>query len=427
MKQEQHNIDKLFNQSFQNFEPSVPPPVWDKVQTQMQQRKRRRLIPIFWFCSLIGVGSVCYYLGNNQSDENSFAKNTEVINQAPQAIVSSTKEAIAIKENSFSEQQSLSNINIISDKEAKKQISKYDNKIFSSNSVDNLESEAKIAITTSSLIRQNIAISPLDVLFPQPLNWDNKIQLKKNQKEDCYTFHKKNWESVAIEAYIGGSYVQPIFSIKSNEPNKYETVRDSSEKYVLAGDAGVWFNPIHRSGIGIRTGIHASRWVEKLSLVNAYEEKYQMIVTQVKDNQGNVIKKDTSFGWVRGRLVQKYYNHYTTLNIPLQIGFEYLKPSRTQYFAYAGAMLNLRFWSKGEIFDTADKIISFPAPNKVFETNIGVSLIGHIGMRHRLSEHWWLTESLQCNYTMNSITSKVHPLEQRNINAGVQVGLRYKF
>lgn len=431
MKQEQHNIDNLFNQGFQDFEPNVPPPVWDNVQARLQKRKRRRLLPLFWVSSLIGVGLLGYYLGNNQPYELATPKIQTVKEKQQSETFSTIYSTEGNQENKLSEINTFKKV-VIPVRNSDKSHTAIFNSTTSDFEVSNLldnknNTENSIGLASNFSNRQNISTNSIEKLLPQPVKWSKNIQIKKAQKEDCYAFQKKNWLTPAIEAYVGGVYVQPRFSTKSNEPNSYKTVRDSSEKYVLAVDAGIWFNPVHRSGIGIRTGLHASRWIEKLDRINAYEEKYQMIVTQVKDNQGNIIRNDTSLGWVRGRLVQKYYNHYTALNIPLQVGFEYLKPNRTQYFAYAGAMLNLRFWSKGEIYDTSEKIISFPNSNKVFETNIGVSLIGHVGMRHRLSEHWWLTESLQCNYTLNNITDKVHPLEQRNINAGVQVGLRYKF
>lgn len=426
MKQDQHNIDNLFNRGFQDFEPTPPPPVWNNVQSHLQKRKRRRLLPFFWISSLLGIGLFGYYLGNNDASRQAARfDNAQSLNNTSQAISSNNVEPTIQQENILS----ISNKKItFGVKELSSQTRKINialEKAISNTISQNDQLKPQKAETLLNKPQNEVIL--IETLLPKPVKWNKNILFTKAKKEDCYSFNKKNWQSLAIEAYVGGAYFQPILATKSNEPNNYQSIRDSSEKYVLAADAGLWLNPVHRSGLGIRTGLNGSRWIEKLDRVNAYEEKFQMIVTQIKDNQGNLIKNDTSFGWVRGRLVQKYYNHYTALNIPLQIGFEYLKKDKIQFFAYAGAMLNLRFWSKGEIYDDSEKIISFPSPNKVFETNLGISLISHLGMRHRLSEHWWLTESIQCNYTLKSMTTGTHPLEQRNINAGIQVGLRYKF
>jgi hypothetical protein len=447
MKKEQHNIDDLFNKGFEGFEPIAPPLVWDNVQSQLKKRKRLRLLPFLWSGSLIAAGFLGYYFGSQQcnSTNNETAQSTTLQTQyralnenmatsQPQGMNFSNSptfskllspqqnEQLPIRSSNQSKRK-VASLTPIATQDATTIATVVDSK----STISEQEQNAKyLAEPTQSHTTQTILplipTLPLVALYRSTI-----IDFKKARKEDCYNFQKKNWEKPALELYVGGFYAMPRFATKGNEPNNYRNLRDSAEQYALAGDVGFWLNSVHRSGIGVRTGLHASRWIEKLRFTNAYEEKYQMIVTQTKDNQGNVVKNDTSFGWVRGRLVQKYYNHYTALNIPFQIGFEYLKPTRTQFFAYAGAMLNLRFWAKGEILNPSEQIMSYPKPNKVFQNNIGLSLSGHFGVRHRLSEHWWITESLQSNYTFKSITSDTHPLEQRVLNLGVQIGLRYKF
>jgi hypothetical protein len=237
---------------------------------------------------------------------------------------------------------------------------------------------------------------------------------------------KENW-SKGLEIYVGGEYNYPIFKTKGTEPANYAKSRGDSEKYVLGGDIGFWYNPVHRSGFGIRTGLHASRYIENLNITNAFEERYQVNVVQVKDAQGQVIKTETVTTLVRGRHVQKYYNHFTAIDIPLQVGFEFLKQRNNQYFAYVGGLLNLHFWSNGDILDPSGKVISFPEKEDIYRNQTGLSLLGHIGMRHRIANNWWLTAALQSNYTMGDVTQKTNPLSQKNLKAGLQVGLRYQF
>tara|TARA_A100000171_G_C2140637_1_gene156099 strand:+ start:34471 stop:36078 length:1608 start_codon:yes stop_codon:yes gene_type:complete len=46
---EKKNIDELFKEQFQDFEATPPPAVWDRIEAQLQEKKKeRRVIPIWW-------------------------------------------------------------------------------------------------------------------------------------------------------------------------------------------------------------------------------------------------------------------------------------------------------------------------------------------------------------------------------------------
>lgn len=48
MKDKKH-IDELFKEQFQNFEATPPPAVWDRIEAQLQEKKKeRRVIPLWW-------------------------------------------------------------------------------------------------------------------------------------------------------------------------------------------------------------------------------------------------------------------------------------------------------------------------------------------------------------------------------------------
>ncbi len=441
MKKEIHNIDNYFREGIEDFEATPPPIVWEGIEASLPRRKRR-ILPFFWLFPtlLLGVGIGAFFFGSKakQEKQTMVAKSNSTM-QNPAAQVAENSKINSGKKIFLDESKNIiknngsfyflnKKTNIIPRKVIFKE-NKDENATEKLNfNLEDAKKEEKSDILAEEMLssRNVTALVALPLLNIQDVIFNRKISFKKAQNGDCYSFVKGNWNK-SVEFYAGVEYSKPFFTTKGTEPSNYAKVRDTSEFYQLGGDAGIWINPVHRSGLGFRTGIHASRWVENLDIYNAFEERFQMNVTQVKNAQGQVIKNDTSFNLVRGRYVRKYYNHFTTLDIPLQVGFEFLKQKNTQYFAYIGAMFNLRFWAKGEIFDPKSKIVSFPADKTIFRTQTNLSVLGHIGIRRRIAEHWWLTGALQSNYNLGEITRKENTLSQRYLKVGLQLGLRYQF
>lgn len=84
---EKKNIDRLFQEKFKDFEVTPPDFVWDNIQSRLEEKKKRRIVPL-WF-RLSGVAAVLVagmfvlspYLGESgDSNSNSVVKGVEGIN-----------------------------------------------------------------------------------------------------------------------------------------------------------------------------------------------------------------------------------------------------------------------------------------------------------------------------------------------------------
>jgi hypothetical protein len=429
MSSNRQPIDNLFQEGLANFEANPPEIVWENIKTEVTSKNRRRRLLAFWLPTALVVSTLAWYskptmqnhLNNNTINKQKnvilIEKNQKISNPTvtifEKNFVNSTPKSIVEKQNTKAllptKSEPQNNINKVQNNDLM-----LGNEILN---VKNIVQETPHEIITVAKIE---ALNFKNIIFQKDISI-----LKNKTGSDCFSFNKKSWTN-NIEIYAGAVYNQPFFKNKNSESSNYAHLRDSAEQYVLGVNAGFWYNPVHRSGIGVRTGLHASRWIENLSVTNAYEEYWDIKINQTKDPQGNVIKVDTTVTLKRGRRTQEWYNKFTALDIPLQIGFEYVKHKNTHFFFYGGAMFNVRMWAEGEIYNDKGKIISFPKQN-IFNTQIGASLIGHFGIRKRITNHWWATGSIQSNYNLKDISTKDYTLSQKYLNIGAQIGLQYKF
>ncbi|MFZ4545028.1 MAG: hypothetical protein ACOYOA_13320 [Saprospiraceae bacterium] len=438
MKEDNHDIDNYFNKGMEGLEVVPPAFVWENVQAAIQPKKRRRIV-FFWMLALAGTGIIGFVIGRQteplsliqKSATETASKSLENIQlqnddeRIDNKVVSKEIDAIQVFAKDHNSQTSPNKTFHFNLKNRKTVIESDENMVvFEENSP---KKPIQSAVEASEINNRNISnLALLPLLSLKGLVWNTNFPLSK-KSSDCYNFSPKNWSS-SLEGYIGYDYMQPFFKNKGNEKSNYAALRDSSETYKIGGDAGIWLSSVHHSGLGLRGGLHVSRWVENLKVVNSYEERFQISITQVKDPKGNVIRLDTAFNLVRGRYLKQLYNQYTSLNLPLQLGFEFNKNENWQFFVFGGALLNLRFWSNGDVFASdANTLVSFPEKNQLFRTRTNMSLLGHLGVRRKIAEHWYLSGSIQANYLMGDITRIESPLSQRYLSIGTQLGLRYQF
>ncbi len=55
---EKKNIDRLFQESFKEFEVQPPAMLWDAIEKELDQRKKPRMIPLWWTIGGVAAGLV---------------------------------------------------------------------------------------------------------------------------------------------------------------------------------------------------------------------------------------------------------------------------------------------------------------------------------------------------------------------------------
>ena len=96
MKNQENNIDKIFNESLQHYERQPRTEAWEKLQARLEKRDSK-VIPLWWkyasaasIALLLGVGG--YWFVNNSSDEVSTVATANTIKTQP--IVKSRPESL---------------------------------------------------------------------------------------------------------------------------------------------------------------------------------------------------------------------------------------------------------------------------------------------------------------------------------------------
>ncbi|WP_272150982.1 hypothetical protein [Tenacibaculum aiptasiae] len=49
------NIDRLFQEKLENFETTPSPEIWEAIESKLQKKKKRRVIPLWWYSGIAGV------------------------------------------------------------------------------------------------------------------------------------------------------------------------------------------------------------------------------------------------------------------------------------------------------------------------------------------------------------------------------------
>lgn len=475
MEQNKNNIDKYFRDGLADFEATPPAEVWEHIQDNMPRKKRK---PIFfwWTLSLVAAGGLGFFTNaflHQQSNETHKLATIQAVATSHENQVSSKKifsgndnstinndiplnkdganslQTEAYKENNntgenvkpyksqLSTQNNISK-NIVFEQQnvtlQKNDVKKEGISLFERNF------EADFAINTvqttpnnTEFIEKDNSINALPIVQGKVVSAEIKtpsiiplVVTDEISKNIIVPIKAKPKWAHAVELNAGLTYNQAKFSSKSAEKDNYATLRDTSEKYKIGYDFGVQYNAVHRSGIGLRTGVQVTQWVEHLHNENKLYTNRMQKVAQYRSKQGTVAYSDTATQILRGKLIQDFYNRYTAIDIPIQVGFEFQKSPSLEYFFYGGALVNILFAADGDILAANRSVVSYPK-QKVYKSSTGIGLMANVGLRKKISKHLWVITGLQSSMNLDNILVKENVLKQKNIKTGIQVGFRYQF
>ncbi|MEM8909712.1 MAG: hypothetical protein AAGD05_17825, partial [Bacteroidota bacterium] len=132
-----------------------------------------------------------------------------------------------------------------------------------------------------------------------------------------------------------------------------------------------------------------------------------------------------------GQRVKTTYNKYRMLDIPIILGYEwYFK--KFSLDVNAGAYFNMLFRQKGDILapGTEPEPVSISSKNSnaypAFRDRLGVSLYGSIGFNYNLNQDVQLLLEPNFRYQLKSITIEDYQLDQKYLNVGLLVGVRFR-
>ncbi|RLD22789.1 MAG: hypothetical protein DRI69_00165 [Bacteroidetes bacterium] len=267
-----------------------------------------------------------------------------------------------------------------------------------------------------------IGIAPID-----PLNtgvtYETEIGLKVT---DCYAFDKKSAGRFLLEVYTGPSFSLKNLSSKGENVDDYISARDSTESSQLSWHAGLRVGYEHSSGLTGRAGVHYTLVNEVFKDVSRYE---RIIIETIFDSNGNPIGFDTTLE--TGTRTKQTQNRYHAIDIPLLIGYR-IDNGNWDLGIQAGPVFNIAFNTKGDMIDPATGLVgSFSDESAmdyhpVFKDKIGMSIYAGFYASKRIGNNLWAFVEPHFQYRLKSITLDSYPVDQKQTNIGLSIGVRLK-
>lgn len=252
-------------------------------------------------------------------------------------------------------------------------------------------------------------------------------------EKDCYDFGRRgNWARGVLfaEVYAGPVLANHRMASRSEDVSAYIHLRDSTESARLSWHAGLRLGYRHSSGATLRIGGHYTMVNE---VFDYFDGSFSQTVTRIDsifDAGGNLIRTDTIRVVQTGQRIKKTYNRYHMIDLPLLAGYEG-RYGIWHYGVHAGPVFNVAFIKKGDILSPAGDPVSIsdsdPAAYPAFADRLGLSIYGAALLGRRIGEHTYLYSEIYIHHRLRSMTMDTYPIDQRQTNAGLSVGLRMKF
>ena len=137
--------------------------------------------------------------------------------------------------------------------------------------------------------------------------------------------------------------------------------------------------------------------------------------------------RDTSVIQQIGTVTKQTQNHYKSWDIPLIIGYEF-GGKDVRINANAGVIANIRSSYTGNMLDTAQQTINIAdyKTTGVYKTKVGLSLYAGIALVKAVGIKTDLLIEPHARWNLNNTTTEAAWFKQKNIVAGISIGVRYK-
>ncbi len=282
------NINNLFQEKFENFEVEPNQEVWDNIEIQLKEKKKKRIIPFWW--KLSGVAALLtigFFVFNTNSDKSNENTNSTIVNKenkenpSNNAIVNSQKNVNSSDKNNINSEKTTNyndenskqnsnvnnnvavskNNNIANEKSSLKNTNTVATVAYSdkkSNSVktsNNKKSNYHKSNTTTNLIAEN--------LKNNKKSSDENDKVSSNNSSDAINENKNIVNNVQnkLESLHSNDNSNPVIKkidslkIAMKEPNELEELLNEKEKKPVEQKLNRWqvtpnIAPIYFSSTG---------------------------------------------------------------------------------------------------------------------------------------------------------------------------------
>ena len=467
-------LDDIFRDKLQHHDEPAPMHIWDRVeQTRMTQKKRG--FGLFkWFSAVslllvVGTASAAWvYFALVQDKEQEIANTATPADMVKTAASSNTlsTEAVAevftsnsdpVAENAFKKStanRNESNIGTIFVPPTEKNPLASDGNAAAEQSIavwntleeqqasvaGNLEGtdvELKKPSIKPGLVLANptsledvekeerdftflTAIAALDESF------DPDFALKKRLPDQkCHDFKIKLGWRWFVEATASSDLAIRSLVAKAPQNAYYAKERNQTERPKFSFTGGFRIGALFGKGWTARTGVQYAQINEDFNYNNTNEVR--IVITEVYDTDGNIIGTDTTYE--SGQRTKLTHNRYRMIDIPVTVGYEF-DLDNFVLSLQGGAAFNVWFNQRGEFLSPELDPVDFSSgavdPFPAFRKELGMSLIGSIGLHYRFHERARLIIEPHFRYYLEPFSTPDYMLKQEYFVSGLTTGIRLR-
>ena len=438
------SIDRQFKETFINWEVKPDAAIWERIATQLPPKPAKRRPNVWWwFTGFLSLGLVLFLwlllleTVRPTVDQNAQNSPDFVTPKLPAAAVvelpksgndlqteSTSNHATSVPVSSPSLNQPISEplTNTLKQLNPAPSATLAIDQDFSISQMIPPESEITTPIATQTM-------SLLPSILP---TWPSSTG------PDCPGFENNRSGGLSggwqLDVFGGPGYAFRTLTAKSSEGTAYLAARNREEHPVIAYMAGAraaYYQPWGQGrAVGLKSGLAVARIVEKLAY--SRDSVIGVLTTIVIDSQlvngAWVINRDTVTSPRLGHLDRTLYNRFTVIEIPVLLSVQWNR-GPWLWQINGGASFQLAYQKRGSILDPADNLVSLNdnTTNQSFGTQWGTQLWASVGLHRQISQRLYLFAEPTIRYQLKSLTSPTNLLDQRYMQAHLNLGAKIIF
>lgn len=261
-------------------------------------------------------------------------------------------------------------------------------------------------------------VMPVTSSVLQTLNLSPSFILKDPKIEICPSFSSKVPLRPFFELALTGGVPVKMLSNQDRELDAYKNLRERTEQertsLTINGLVGLEIG----DRLEIKTGLSSTRIFEVFDYVDetATRTITNIITDTIFVNGEPRIRTDTSIVTQYGQRIKLSQNRLTSLDLPFLAAYKF-NIQQHRFFLQAGGILNLALWTKGDLLDPEENIISIDSgkasSRQIFARHTGFELTAAMGYELELNEVNRLRILCSLRQSIGDYSSPQYPISQR--------------
>jgi hypothetical protein len=434
-------FDEFVKKRFSNSSPEVPSHIWENIIAERAKKPKA-----FWWGNLTGsqamlaglavfVGclSITWLLIHHSYDSNKKISAVVSVQQNNNNITTTNNNSIkqtalspssvnpsAVKNNSSVQSTGINNsdVTINNSNHLNKHHNIINSKMVYAESIDENSSSDNREDKKSTLFSQSQPLNHYTDKVPGLLAILNTNYVLKSSSAhnitlpECPTVEKQPSRSRDYIEFYGSPDYGMRTMTDAADP-QYLKSRDSSSAFSSAYSFGIRYTKVFNNGLSLRGGLNYSQINEWFT-----PAKNNIITYTV-----NPTTHDTTYTYKVSR------NHYSSIDIPLTIGYEFAMGPRFFANVNAGLIVNVFSWQNGDVLDTSNNTIHITSSSVayspyLFRSVIGAGITGNISVYYKLTDYVSVFAEPYCRYNFQPMTQNVSSFTEKYTTVGLHLGVR---